>query len=245
MEHRVGQDLQQGSSCRVAKGVAAIVFAILFNIPFSILGATFDYPAILRKPAGEALDKFAEGGNGLILTWYGFAFAALALTPLAIALSITPKRVFNSPALAIGAALAGTAASITQAIGLFRWVFAIPAIAAAHADPAATEQAKFAAEQMFSTLNNWGGVAIGEHMGQWFTALFVLQLSLIQRKEGWLITSLIGFAATLCIALGTSEGLSIVLGGSGAVFSIATILGFLGLTLWLIATGINLIRRSA
>ena len=220
-------------------GLAAIGFAVLFNIPFSILGATFDYPQILRHPAGEALDKFAAGGSGLILTWYGFGFAALLLTPLAIALSVTPRRILTSPALAVGAAMAGTAASITQAIGLFRWVFVVPALAATHATNAA------GTEQAFALLNAWAGVAIGEHMGQWFTALFVLLSAVLQRKEGAVIASMIGFAAALFIAIGTGEGLAIALGQSGDLFSFATIIGFLGLTLWLIVTGIGLIRRSS
>ncbi len=224
---------------RKATGIAAIVFAILFNVPFSILGATFDYPEILRHPAGEALDKFAAGGTTLILTWYGFGLVALALTPLAIALSITRSRIMLHPALAIGAALAGTAASITQAIGLFRWVFVVPALAAGHA--AYADQT----ESAFALLNAWGGVAIGEHMGQWFTALFILQVALLQRLEGLTITSLIGFAAAFLIALGTGEGLALALGASGSLFSMATVLGFVWLTLWLIATGLQLLRRAS
>ena len=220
---------------RAGVGLASIVFAVLFNVPFSLLGANYDYPKILRQPAAEALDKFAAGGNGLILTWYGFGLAALALTPLAIALSITPRRMVTSPALAIGAALAGTAASITQAIGLFRWVFVVPSLAATHSANAASTEATFA------MLNAWGGVAIGEHMGQWFTALFVLLSALLQRREGWKITSIIGFIATLLIAIGTGEGLAMAMGGNGAILALATILGFLGLTLWLIVTGANLI----
>ena len=77
---------------RFGAGLAAINFAILFNIPFAVLGANYEYPQILRHPAGEALDKFAAGGMSLILTWYVFGFTALLLTPLSVALSITPRR---------------------------------------------------------------------------------------------------------------------------------------------------------
>jgi hypothetical protein len=51
-----------------------------------------------------------------------------------------------------------------------------------------------------------------------------------------------GFATGIAIALGTGEGLAIALGQSAEIFSYATIAGFLGLTVWLIATGIGLIR---
>ena len=227
----------------ITTGIAAIIFAIIFNIPFSILASIYDYPAILRRPASEALDLFANGGTPLILTWYGFGIAALALVPLAFALSLTRERIWKSPALAIGAAISGALAAIVQAIGLLRWVFAIPAIAAAHVDPAATAEQKFAAEKAFELLNAWGGVAIGEHIGQWLTALFVLLLALIQRSEGAKLTSLLGFATALAIALGTGEGLAIALGANGHLFALLTIAGFMGLTLWLIATGIELLRQ--
>lgn len=55
-------------SPRPLTGAAAIALAIGFNIPYAILAATYDYPAVLRRSAGEALDLFAAGGPGLILT---------------------------------------------------------------------------------------------------------------------------------------------------------------------------------
>jgi hypothetical protein len=225
-------------------GGAAIALAVLFNVPFSTLASIYQYPDILRRPAGEALDLFASGGAFLILTWYVFAIAALALAPMALALSITPERLKSAPALSIGAALFGALAGVMQAIGLLRWVFAIPAVAAAHADPAASGAARYQAERTFDLLNAWGGVAIGEHLGQLLTVFFVLLLSLIQWREHARITAAAGFATAAAVAIGTGEGLAIALGGNGDMFSLATIAGFMGLTLWLILTGINLIRSS-
>jgi hypothetical protein len=46
------------------------------------------------------------------------------------------------------------------------------------------------------------------------------------------------------MAGGTGEGLALALGRDGAAFSTFTVAGFLGLTAWLIATGIGLLRRS-
>ncbi len=233
-----------GNKAAMITGGAAIALAILFNVPFSTLASIYQYPDILRRPAGEALDLFASGGPVLILTWYAFAIAALALAPMALALSITPERLKSAPALSIGAALFGALAGVMQAIGLLRWVFAIPAVAAAHADPMASEAARYQAERTFDLLNAWGGVAIGEHLGQLLTVLFVLLLSIIQWREQDRITAAAGFGTAAAIAIGTGEGLAMVLGGNGDLFSLATIIGFMGLTLWLILTGANLIRNS-
>ena len=225
-------------------GAAAIALAILFNIPYAILAATYDYPDVLRGPPGQALDLFAAGGAVLVLTWHGFALAALALAPLAVALAITPLRLERSPRLALGAAIFGVLAGFSQAMGLWRWVFVIPPLARDHAAAGAIEDVRMAAERCFSLLNQYGGVAIGEHLGQLLTALFVVLLSRLQGLERRRMTALVGYASAVAIALGTNEGVAMALGHSGELFGIATIIGFLGLTVWLLMTGIGLMKGA-
>lgn len=221
-------------------GLAAITLAVGFNIPYAALAAIYAYPAILRRPAGEALDLFAAGGAPLVLAWIGFMLAALALVPMAAALSITPQRLTTHPALAVGAAVSGALAGLAQAIGLSRWVFAVPALAEAHVSGA--PEARLAAEHAFDLLNAWGGVAIGEHLGQMLTAVFVLQVALLQRAERRTAASLLGIATAALLVTGAAEGPAIALGVPGEAFAFTTIAGFLGLTLWLIATGLGLLR---
>ena len=223
-------------------GLSAIALAIAFNVPYSILAMTYNYPDVLRGSAASALNLFAQGGPSLILTWHAFALIALALMPFGMAVSLTKDRLHNHTGLAIGAAVAGAFAGLTQAMGLWRWVFVIPSLARTHADPTSTPEARAAAERAFEVLNLYGGVAIGEHMGQLLTAVFVTLLALIQWRETHKVTAVTGFLTALTIVLGTQEGVAIALGQSGEIFSIATILGYLGLTLWLIQTGITHLR---
>lgn len=230
------------STASVPLGLAAIAFAVAFNIPFAALSATFEYPDILRRPAGEILTMFHAGGASLILTWHAFAVAALLFIPLSIALSLRAGRIAASPALATGAAIAGSLAGLAQAIGLFRWVFVVPSLATAYVDPAATDAARAAAESTFNLIYLYGGVAIGEHLGQLLTALFVLLLSFVQFREGNRVAAMIGFAAAAAVAIGTNEGLAIALGRSGDIFGLVTIAGFLALSAWLIATGVTMLR---
>lgn len=215
-------------------GLAAIGLGIGLNVPYGILAAIYDYPTILRRPAQIALERFAEGGGLLIAAWYGFMLAALALVPLALGLALTPARLVRHPGLAISAAIAGALAGLAQAIGLSRWVFVIPELARA----ADREEAARA----FDILNAFGGVAIGEHLGQLLTALFVTQIAALQQREGAAMLAGSGWATAVLIALGTGEGLAIALGADGSLFSAATILGFIGLSAWLVATGWKLAR---
>jgi hypothetical protein len=227
---------------RFVTGLSAITFAVLFNVPYSLLAMRYDYPDILRRPAAEALDRFAEGGPALVLIWYGFALAALAFVPLAIALAVTPRRLSESPALSIGALIAGALAGVTQAMGLMRWVFVVPGLADMHTG--GSDETRLMAESSFSLINAYGGVAIGEHMGQLLTALFVGLLASMQWRENHRASAGVGIVTSLAITIGAGEGLALALKGSGELFSAFTTAGFLGLTLWLILTGFGLIRRG-
>lgn len=216
-------------------GAAAIALAIGFNIPYATLAVIFEYPAILRRPAADVLQRFADGGPTLVLARWSFMLSALLLAPLAVALAVTPERARSAPALAIGAAVSGALAGVVQAIGLARWVFAVPMLAQ---DPAGGARG-------FELLNAYGGVAIGEHVGQLLTGLFVAQLAMLQARDGAGRMARIGFATAAAIVLGTGEGLAIALGVDGGRFAIFTIAGFLGLSLWLLLCGLSLLRMSA
>lgn len=228
-----------------ALGVAAILYAIAFNIPYSILASTFEYPGVLRRPAGEILSLFAQGGAPLILTWYGFMIAALLFAPVAIALSLRAEWLKTQPALAVGAAIAGSLAGLSQAIGLSRWVFVVPHLAQSYVGPSASDAARTGIESTFALLNLYGGVAIGENIGQLLTVLFVLLLALLQLTNNTRIVAAIGLLTAFAILIGTGEGLALSLGQSGEVFSLFTTAGFLLLTLWLIATGVSLLRKPS
>jgi hypothetical protein len=218
-------------------GWSTIAFAIAFNIPFAILGVTFNYPDILRKPPSVALEMFAAGGHGLIWTWYAFAVAAVALIPLSIALATNQNHANRHALAAQLAAMFGSLAGFAQAYGLLRWVFVVPTLAKAPLDAANVHQ--------FETLNLYGGVAIGEHLGQWLTVGFILALAWMQEKNGLRNTGIIGLFAAVLIAIGTGEGLALALGQSGEMFSLFTIAGFLALTVWLLTTGVGLLRSGS
>lgn len=217
-------------------GASAMAFAVGFNAPYAVLAVTFDYPAILREPASDVLIAFSEGGPHLIFTWYAFMAAALLFVPLAIVLSVTRDRLETAPAATITAAAAGILSGALQAVGLSRWVFAIPGVAAR-----AESQPDTAAAQ-FDLLNAWGGVAIGEHLGQLLLALFLSAMAILQMGERRIVSACLAILSGAAIAVGTGEGLALALNASGAVFSLFTIGGFLAFSLWLAATGLGLIR---
>ena len=227
--------------------LSAISLAIAFNVPFSILGSIFDYPAILRQPSAVVLKRFHEAGSPLVLTWYGFMLCAILLVPFAVLLSKELPALATHASLSKLAMISGALAGVLQAVGLSRWVFAVPMLASQHVNPNATVEIIATTELLFETLNLWGGVAIGEHLGQIFTCLFVAAVAWAQlRATGKLpaLTGLVGFVSVLGIGIGLGEGISIGLQADGSAFSLATVLGYLSFSMWLILTGIGLMKNS-
>ena len=222
-------------------GLAAAALAVAFNVPYALLTARFDYPDILRQPAAEVLAAFHAGGPGLVLIWYAFLLCALALVGLAPALAFASGRVSG---LAVTAALLGALAGITQAIGLARWVFAVPVLAASFADPGVDPARAEAIKVSFEVLNLWSGVAIGEHLGQALTAAWIAATVVLHRGAGRLAAGA-GWVAIAGIIFGLGEGLALALGSAGDLFSLGTILGYLAMSVWLVALGLRLWVRGA
>jgi hypothetical protein len=227
-------------------GLALITLGIGLNIPFAILGATFDYPDILRQPTADVLLRFHAGGAPLIATWYAFTAAALLFVPVAVlvhdALAPSDGR-RASPWLRL-ATVAGIGAGAVQALGLIRWVFAVPVLARTFSDPAATEAARTAAVVSFESLHQYAGVALGEHLGQLGTATWTILVAVtlwsrrgFARWLGWL-----GLVSSALIVVGLAEGFATVIPFKVGALGLATPVGYIGFSVWMIAIGVSFLR---
>lgn len=218
-----------------ARGTAAalVALAIGFNLPYARLAQTFDYPGILREPTATILAAFTAGGPALVATWYAFALAAILFVPVSVAHAFARGRLRAMPELAASAALAGALAGILQAAGLLRWVTAVPALTGA-ADPEAT----------LAAIHAWGGIGLGEHLGQLLTAAHVGLVAAMLRAERRRVLAALGVLTATVIAAGSFEGIVLALGADGGAFAALAIAGYLVLTAWMIAAGAALWRRG-
>jgi hypothetical protein len=222
----------------VTLGICLIVYAILFNLPFIWLGSNFDYPDILRRPPAEILAAFTGGGRPLILAWLAFMVAALLLAPLAVWMSKAMGSIGGG-----GTAALGVAAGVTQAIGLSRWVYAVPGLATAWG--AADAASRSTVEATFQALHQFAGVGIGETIGQSLTAFWLIGVGLAQMANPRfsLSVGVIAIISAILLLLGQVEGLSTALLFNPGVFALGALAGFVLLSLWLIWTGILFLRR--
>ena len=72
------------ASLRNLTGVILILTPVAFNVFFTLLTVTFEYPDILREPTDHILRQFDAGGSGLVAIWYGFMLTAVLFVPVAV-----------------------------------------------------------------------------------------------------------------------------------------------------------------
>lgn len=208
-------------------GWLMIIGAVAVLIPYSILTIIFEYPDILRQDVGTVLIKFHQGGAALIATWFAFAITGIPLIPAYIMLG---QKLESKNPLVRTATTLGVIGLIVQMIGLLRWTFVVPVLADSYVN-ATDEATKSAAIIAFKTIHQFGGVLLGEHLGQlltiiWtvFISLALLKVNIIPKWLAWwgIIASLIYFVAQ-------AELLATVIPS----FPVIDMAGFIGSTLWL------------
>ena len=154
----------------------------------------------------------------------------------------------DTPYLLAGT-LAGVFGAVLQMIGLLRWTFVVPLLAAAYVDPAASDATRTATVVVFQAIHQYGGVVIGEHLGQMFTIVWMVLISMAMFQSPlfrpWL--AWLGLAAAAVYSLAQSELLATVLPGFPVVPE-AGLIGSLLWLAWLLVMGVVLVlsrRRPA
>lgn len=223
-------------------GTLLISLVILSNIPYTLLIQTFGYDDILREPVEVVLTQFQAGGTRLILTWFGFGLAALLFIPASLLLHFV-LDLPHAPYLPI-ATLMGALSGILQAIGLMRWVFVVPVLANLYTAPNASAVTREAVSVVYRAVHQYGGVVIGEHLGQTLLIGWTLGAGTAMRSsplfKSWVAWW--GLFTTPLLLLGQSELLATVIPGMPEVET--TPIGFILWEVWLLIVGISLLRVS-
>lgn len=216
-------------------GIMLIAIPIAFNALFFALGRTFEYPEILRKPTDHILKRFADGGSRLIILWYAFAITALLVAPLALLFQLAFADQF--PQLAAASAIIGVLGALVQVMGLFRWTFLVPSLAAQYNDESATPATRDAISVVFNAFHQYIGVAVGEHLGYLFTGTWTILISVMMFTSP-LFSPFMGVFGIVS-AVGILSGLLEPAGWkpAGMINAISYILW----SLWLIVSGVILV----
>jgi Domain of unknown function (DUF4386) len=226
---------------QVLTGLLLLILPIAYNLLYTLLARSFDYPDILRQRTSQILDRFAAGGSRLVLTWWGFAMSAVLLAPTAVLLSATLADA-NPTILALASAI-GLLAALVQFLGLIRWPFAVPHLARIATDPTATAATRDAVEVTFQTLNRYLGVAVGEHLGYLFTGLWtaLAGVALIQSDLLHPLFGIIGLLLAPLFVLGSLEFVGPFEPRGWKLAGTLVPFAYIGWSIWLLALGIGLL----
>lgn len=225
----------------VAAGVLLMVMPVAFNAAFAGLAAKFDYPDILRRPSHEILQRFRDGGPGLVLLWWSFAMTAVLLAPASIVLSSALEGA-DSTLLALGSA-AGVLAAVVQFLGLIRWPFLVPYLARMASDPKATQARMEAVDIVFQSFNRYLGVAVGEHLGYLFSGAWSILAGVAMMQStavpGWLGT--VGIVVGGVLALCSLEFVGPFEPEGFRLAAVLTPVTYIVWSVWLVAVGVFLL----
>ena len=225
----------------VVAGVLLIVLPLAFNAGFAALAAKFDYPDILRKPSQEILQRFLDGGPGLVLLWWSFAMTAVLLAPTAVLLSGALAGA-DSTLLALGSAV-GVLAAVVQLLGLIRWPFLVPYLARVATDPDASPARKEAVDVVFQSFNRYLGVAVGEHLGYLFSGAWSI-LAGVAVTQSTAVPAWLGIAGIIVgtiLALCSLEFVGSFEPNGWKLAAALTPATFVVWSLWLVAVGVFLL----
>lgn len=221
-------------------GILLIIGAIGVLVPYTILTIIFDYPNILRQETGIILTKFHDGGNRLIWTWWTFAILGLPLLKayVLIGQKLEQKFYFVSWATTLG-----VIGLLVQMIGLLRWTFVVPVLA--NNFITGNEMTKEASKVAFQVVHQYGGVVLGEHIGQLFTIAWTImitsacaQLKIFPKWTIWL-----GYISSVIYLLAQTELFATVMPN----IPVVGLAGFIGSTLWitwLLIVGVKMLRTK-
>ncbi len=211
--------------------------AVAVNLAFLGLGAVFDYPNVLNKPAGEVLATFAANQVVISLWFLLLAAGAGLLAPIAVRVG----RLGTSRALRASVPV-GIAAAAVQVTGLLRWPLLVPGLAARAGDagPADTSAA-----DTFDAANLWLGTVLGESIGYALTAAWTvlvavgLHRSVFRGSLTGRILLVSGILSATLIAAGIVEPFEVP--GAG----LANFAGYVIWSGWLVALAVMVLRGAS
>ena len=207
-----------------------ITAPLLFTAGVSALGAIFDYPEVLKRPAAEILGEFSAS-EGAVISWFlVLALAAGLLMPIAIGVGRLADNGWMRASVWVG-----SAAAVVQVIGLLRWAVLLPGFAAdaASGDPAVVA----AAEESFRTAHRILGNMIGETLGYLLTTGWtLLVLVALGRTMAGRWFTVLGATAAVLVLSGVLSPLDLPL------VDTANLVGYVLSSSWLLAFAVLLLR---
>jgi hypothetical protein len=227
------------TSLRRAAIVLLIVEFFLIFPPLIILGATINWPTSLDEPASINLPLILAQYPGMMTGYSIYLVYSLLFWPVAY---LTGRVIvgddIENTLFRLASGFAALSA-LARALGIVRWLFAMPVLAQLYTAPAATPELQASISVVYEMLNSYAG-GVGELLGvSLFAVIWLVLISiLIIRQANWPNwLGYFGFVAAASLFLNLLETIGIDMGPMITIS--VTLLHF-----WLLATAIVFFRKK-
>ena len=227
---------------RRTTGGLFLVGALAFAVAATVLSSTFEWPDILREPAGTVLPEFVAGGTSLVWTWFATAWTyGILCVPILLLPAALGRR--EDPVLR-AATFVGAVSVVLSVVGFLRWVFVVPPLAKSYVEGDAATQA--AVDAAWVAQHQYGGALLGEHLGQLMVIAWSVTVSVTILRSGVLSRALgiSGLVVSTIYVLNQGDILATAV-PSFPVWDLAGLLGSTAWGLWVAWLGVALLRQPA
>lgn len=137
----------------------------------------------------------------------------------------------------------GVLAGLLQMLGFLRWVYVVPPLARAYADPSAAAEQREVSAAIFRALHQYLGVGVGEHLGYLLTGIgsVLIGVGVIQGTE---LPTWLGWPGIVIgggLILGSAEFLGPNEERGWGLAGTAIPIVYIAWSIWLLGLGIALI----
>jgi len=221
--------------------VSILVHVLALLAGFSLLGAIFEFPEILRQTSPYRLTLFLRNQASVQATYW--LLAMTGFTQIAMAVFLHQCFRERDTTLQRFALVFGILTGVLQTMGFIRWVIVIPYLAQQMADPAASATTRETVALIEGAFNRYAGMALGEHtanicLGLWtgLVGMVMARSQLVDARLAWGGV----FIAPLAWLLAAEQ-----VGLSGWLLEAVTLFGFPLWAVWLILVALSLLRTDA
>jgi hypothetical protein len=175
-------------------GILLLAQFVLMWTAFFILMPAINWPASLGEPPSFILPLILEQAGPVFAGYTSYLLHALLLIPLAVTLRATLKM---SAIIGTTAVALGVLAGLAKALGITRWIFLMPGLAAAYTNPDASDATKDAIVVVYESFNAYAGglgelLGVGLFAGVWTV---LISIALMRLAGGARLIGLAGFVA--------------------------------------------------
>lgn len=200
---------------------------------FFVLAPSINWPASLDLTPGEIFPLIRSNATAVMVGYTSYLIHALLLIPIA---ALLPQALGMEDAPGRTALLFGGLAGFAKALGITRWIFLMPGLAAAYLAPEASDITRQSVGEIYKAFNAYAG-GVGEILGVGlFAGVWTVILSMHLLRSG---NRKLGIAGILAAILLFSTLLSVI----GIESPILLTLSGIYWQFWTFALAVSLIRQ--